>query len=242
MATLVQHTRRRQGSRQQSLFNTVTRSVANTLLDTIFRLVDSIEMATLALPAGIETDGAVRLFNKWSYDDVEVKDISLIDYIQVKAPVYLPHTAGRFASKRFRKAQCPIVERLTNSLMMHGRNNGKKLMAVRIVKHAFEIIHLLSDQNPIQVLVDAIINTGPREDSTRIGSAGTVRRQAVDVSPLRRVNQAVSLLTIGVSFFTWTIFFFTGTAGTPFDASGILLWIGGMLSVFRPQPTIYSYR
>ncbi|KAG9320621.1 hypothetical protein KVV02_001239 [Mortierella alpina] len=155
------------------------------------------EMATLALPAGIETDGAVRLFNKWSYDDVEVKDISLIDYIQVKAPVYLPHTAGRFASKRFRKAQCPIVERLTNSLMMHGRNNGKKLMAVRIVKHAFEIIHLLSDQNPIQVLVDAIINTGPREDSTRIGSAGTVRRQAVDVSPLRRVNQAVSLLTIG---------------------------------------------
>ncbi|KAG0328057.1 ribosomal protein S5 [Podila humilis] len=154
-------------------------------------------MATLALPAGIETDGAVRLFNKWSYDDVEVKDISLIDYIQVKAPVYLPHTAGRFASKRFRKATCPIVERLTNSLMMHGRNNGKKLMAVRIVKHAFEIIHLLSDQNPIQVLVDAIINTGPREDSTRIGSAGTVRRQAVDVSPLRRVNQAVSLLTIG---------------------------------------------
>ncbi|KAF9913613.1 ribosomal protein S5 [Lobosporangium transversale] len=154
-------------------------------------------MATLALPAGIETDGAVRLFNKWSYDDVEVKDISLIDYIQVKAPVYLPHTAGRFATKRFRKAQCPIVERLTNSLMMHGRNNGKKLMAVRIVKHAFEIIHLLSDQNPIQVLVDAIINTGPREDSTRIGSAGTVRRQAVDVSPLRRVNQAISLLTIG---------------------------------------------
>lgn len=47
---------------------------------------------------------------------------------------------------------------LTNSLMMHGRNNGKKLMAVRIVRHAFEIIHLLTDQNPVQVTVDAIIN------------------------------------------------------------------------------------
>ena len=82
--------------------------------------------------------------------------------------------------------------------MMNGRNNGKKQMAVRIVAHAFEIIHLLTDQNPIQVYVDAIINTGPREDSTRIGSQGTVRRQAVDVSPLRRVNQAVTLLTIGV--------------------------------------------
>lgn len=48
--------------------------------------------------------------------------------------------------------------RLTNSLMMYGRNNGKKLMAVRVVKHAMEIIHLLTDQNPIQVIVDAIIN------------------------------------------------------------------------------------
>jgi small subunit ribosomal protein S5e len=83
--------------------------------------------------------------------------------------------------------------------MMFGRNNGKKLLAVRIIKHAFEIIHLLTDANPIQILVDAIINTGPREDSTRIGSQGTVRRQAVDVSPLRRVNQAISLLTTGVS-------------------------------------------
>ena len=48
-------------------------------------------------------------------------------------------------------------------------------------------------QNPLQVLVNAIINSGPREDSTRIGRAGTVRRQAVDVSPLRRVNQVLRI-------------------------------------------------
>jgi len=54
----------------------------------------------------------------------------------------MPHSAGRYAQKRFRKAQCPIIERLTNSLMMNGRNNGKKLMAVRIVAHAFEIVRL----------------------------------------------------------------------------------------------------
>ena len=109
----------------------------------------------------------------------------------------MPHSAGRYAAKRFRKAKCPIVERVTNSLMMHGRNNGKKVMVTRIVKQAMEIIHLLSDQNPIQVIVDAISNTGCREDSTRIGSAGAVRRQAVDVSPLRRVNQSIALLTTG---------------------------------------------
>ena len=47
------------------------------------------------------------------------------------------------------------------------------------------------------MVVNAIINSGPREDSTRIGRAGTVRRQAVDVSPLRRVNQAMWLLCTG---------------------------------------------
>lgn len=92
---------------------------------------------------------------------VQFNDVSLLDYIAVqpaKHATYVPHTAGRYSVKRFRKAQCPIVERLTNSLMMHGRNNGKKLMAVRIVKHAMEIIHLLTDQNPIQVIVDAVVN------------------------------------------------------------------------------------
>jgi small subunit ribosomal protein S5e len=41
---------------------------------------------------------------------------------------------------------------------MHGRNNGKKLKAVTIIKHAMEIIHLLTDQNPVQVIVDAVVN------------------------------------------------------------------------------------
>lgn len=150
------------------------------------------------LPSDVVAEsGSIKLFNKWSFDDVQVKDISLTDYVQIRQPVYLSHSAGRYATKRFRKAQCPIIERLTNSLMMNGRNNGKKLMAVRIVQQALEIIHLLTEQNPLQVVVDAIVNTGPREDSTRIGSSGAVRRQAVDVSPLRRVNQAIALLTIG---------------------------------------------
>jgi small subunit ribosomal protein S5e len=109
----------------------------------------------------------------------------------------VPHTAGRYAEKPFRKSQCPLPERLANALMRKGRNNGKKLLAMRIVQHAFEIINLLTDQNPIQVLVDAIINAGPREDSTRIGRAGTVRRQAVDVSPMRRVSQALYLICMG---------------------------------------------
>jgi len=60
--------------------------------------------------------------------------------------VYLPHTAGRYAVRRFRKAQCPVVERMINSMMMHGRNNGKKIMTLRIMKHCFEIIHLMTGE------------------------------------------------------------------------------------------------
>uniref|UniRef100_A0A915C0S2 Ribosomal protein S7 domain-containing protein n=2 Tax=Parascaris univalens TaxID=6257 RepID=A0A915C0S2_PARUN len=162
-------------------------------------VTESNDVGALDEPMGQSDLPEVKLFGKWSLDEVYVSDISLVDYVAVKnkSAKYLPHSAGRYQVKRFRKATCPIVERLASSMMMHGRNNGKKLMTVRIVKHAFEIIHLLSGENPVQVLVNAVINSGPREDSTRIGRAGTVRRQAVDVSPLRRVNQAIWLLCTG---------------------------------------------
>ena len=51
--------------------------------------------------------------------------------------------------------------------------------------------------NVIVFLPHVVFYSGPREDATRIGSAGVVRRQAVDISPLRRVNQAIYLLTTG---------------------------------------------
>jgi small subunit ribosomal protein S5e len=142
----------------------------------------------------------VKLFGKWTFQDVKAEDIAVEDFIAVKSKdqVYLPHTAGRYQTKRFRKAQCPIVERLVNALMRKGRNNGKKILAVRIVQQAFEIVHLLTDENPLQVYVRAVVNAGPREDSTRIGAGGVVRRQAVDVSPFRRVNQAIYQIGNGV--------------------------------------------
>jgi small subunit ribosomal protein S5e len=69
----------------------------------------------------------VKLFGKWSYEGVIVEDLAIADYLAVTQPkdqVYLPHTAGRYQVKKFRKALCPIVERLCNSLMRKGRNNG----------------------------------------------------------------------------------------------------------------------
>merc|ERR1711879_611859 len=108
-----------------------------------------------------------KLFGKWDLSEVQCKDMALADYIKF------------------------------NAFMQKGRNNGKKMLSMRIVKHAFEIIHVMTGENPVQICVSAIMNGGPREDSTRIGRAGSVRRQACDVSPMRRVNQAIWLITTG---------------------------------------------
>ena len=81
--------------------------------------------------------------------------------------------------------------------MFHGRNTGKKMNAMKIVEQAFDIINLMTEKNPIQVLVEAVSKAGPREDSARIGTSGVVRRQAVDVSPFRRVSFALTLLPTG---------------------------------------------
>ena len=78
--------------------------------------------------------------------------------------------------KRFRKPFCPIVEFLVCSVMMHSRNNAKKMMTVRIVNHAFKIIHLLTDKTFLQVCVGAVKNKAPREKPTHVGSAGSFRR------------------------------------------------------------------
>jgi small subunit ribosomal protein S5e len=159
-----------------------------------------VESEVKAQDNGVQYATDVKLFGRWSYEGVESKDISLMAYLNVKtikAQVFLPFTAGRYQRRSFQKVNCPIVERLLNSLMMKGRNSGKKQLAIRIVKQAMELIHLQTGDNPLQILIDAISNGGAREDSTRIGSGGVVRRQAVDVSPLRRVNQAIYLITRG---------------------------------------------
>ena len=46
-------------------------------------------------------------------------------------------------------------------------------------------------------MINAISNSGPRVESTRIGTGGAARRQAVDVSPMRRVNVGIYLICRG---------------------------------------------
>jgi small subunit ribosomal protein S7 len=106
---------------------------------------------------------------------------------------------GRHEHQRFRKANVNIVERLINGLMRPGKNSGKKAKAANMVKQAFEIMNLRTGKNPIEVLVKAIENSAPCEDTTRLSYGGVVYHLSVDVAPQRRIDLAIRHITEGAS-------------------------------------------
>jgi len=150
----------------------------------------------------------LMLFGKWDSTEVEIKDVGLARYISLK-PVLLPHTSGRHAHKRFHKSQVPIVERFVNKLLnagrrkdkrtRTGRNAGKKLQAINALRRVFEMIDYRTGLNPIQVLVTAIENSAPAEETTRISYGGMAYPRSVDVSPQRRIDLALKYLAVGAT-------------------------------------------
>ncbi|MCX8153339.1 MAG: 30S ribosomal protein S7 [Candidatus Bathyarchaeota archaeon] len=136
----------------------------------------------------------IKLFQKWTFEGIEVKDPGLKRYLNL-TPMVVPHSMGRHEHQRFRKATVNIVERLINDLMRPGKNAGKKAKTTNIVKQAFEIIHLRTGRNPIEVLVRAVENSAPCEDTTRISYGGVVYHLSVDVSPQRRIDLALRHIT-----------------------------------------------
>jgi len=138
----------------------------------------------------------IKLFQKWSFKDITVVDIGLQRYLNL-TPMVAPHSMGRHEHQRFRKAKVNVVERLINSLMRSGKNAGKKAKTTNIVKEAFEIINAKTGKNPIEVLVKAVENAAPCEDTTRISYGGVVYHLSVDVAPQRRIDLAIRHISEG---------------------------------------------
>jgi small subunit ribosomal protein S7 len=156
----------------------------------------------------------LKVMGRWSVEDVEVTDPSLKPYINLDARI-LPHSHGRHAKKSFGKANVHIVERLINKVMRSGASHSKvgghfmrrehrslmskKMKAYEVVKEALMIIERRTKQNPLQILVRAIENSSPREDTTTIAFGGIRYHMAVDVSPLRRLDIALKNIALGAS-------------------------------------------
>ncbi|HJK19264.1 MAG TPA: 30S ribosomal protein S7 [Methanocorpusculum sp.] len=138
------------------------------------------------------------LFNKWDTSEVVVKDQGLVRYVTVTS-TEVPSSCGRLTQQQFTKSQMAIVERLINRLMQTEANTGKKQLCTRIVMDAFDEINAKTKQNPLQVLVDAVANAGPREETVRLKYGGINVPKSVDSAPIRRVNTALRYIAMA----TW---------------------------------------
>ncbi len=152
----------------------------------------------------------IKLFNTWSFKDIDIKDDTLISYINLK-PIIVPHSCGRHEHKRFWKSNISVTERLLNRLLSPGfiggkikghkssYQSGKKSKLIKSLKTAFTLIDYTTGENPIQVLVNAITNTAPREETTRIAMGGISYASAVDIAPQRRVDLALKYLVQAIA-------------------------------------------
>ena len=152
----------------------------------------------------------IKLFNTWSFKDIDIKDDTLISYINLK-PIIVPHSCGRHEHKRFWKSNISVTERLLNRLLSPGfiggkikghkssYQSGKKSKLIKSLKTAFTLIDYITGENPIQVLVNAITNTAPREETTRIAMGGISYASAVDIAPQRRVDLSLKYLVQAIA-------------------------------------------
>ncbi len=150
------------------------------------------------------------IFGKWNAN-VTVEDPGLRVYINLNSKLVF-HNQGRHVLRAFGKANVHIVERLINTLMRGGTGEkvggrvirdrggtGKKTKMYNIAKKAFDIIHEKTKKNPLEVLIKALENAAPREETTRVKYGGVINHIAVDVSPARRVDFALRNIGKGVA-------------------------------------------
>ncbi len=153
-------------------------------------------------------ENKILLFNRWDLSEVKVEDKGLQKYINIR-PVIVPRTGGRYSSQQAHKNKMNIVERFMNRLMVPG-HRGKKhkitsgqctastqAIYLSIIK-AFEIIEKKTNKNPVQTLVKAIENAALLEEIASYRLGGIIARQAVIVTPQRRVDLALRHLTQGI--------------------------------------------
>ena len=149
-----------------------------------------------------------KVFDKYDITEINVEDEGLKQVINLK-PKLIIKSQGRNVVKHG-QIRVNIIERLMNKLSVAGHRNkkhkiekgnttGKYEKNMKIVLEAFELIEKKTGKNPLAILIKAIENGAPRDEVTVIEYGGARYPQAVDVSPLRRVNITLRNLCHGSS-------------------------------------------
>src|SRR4030042_4754489 len=149
-----------------------------------------------------------KIFDLYDMSGIEVKDPGLKAVISLH-PKLILKSHGRNVQK-FGQAKVNVVERLMNRIgvaghrgkkhkIIKGLATGKYTKNMMIVLDAFRMIEKKTGKNPVEVLVRAIENSAPRDEITVIEYGGARYPQAVDVSPLRRINLVLRWIVHGAS-------------------------------------------
>lgn len=148
----------------------------------------------------------LKLFDLYDVSNIQISDPALKPCINLE-PRLLLKSYGRTRNK-FAKVKVNILERLANRIAVAGHvgkkhklitswASGKYNKNMKTVLETMQIIEKRTNKNPIQVFVDAIVNGSPRDEITVIEHAGARYPQAVDTSPLRRVDLALRWIAQG---------------------------------------------
>jgi small subunit ribosomal protein S7 len=149
-----------------------------------------------------------KIFDIYDISKINIEDPGLKSVINLE-PKLILKSHGRNTGK-FGQTKVNVVERLINRISVAGHRGkkhriimghatGKYAKNARIVLDSFKIIEKKTGKNPVEVLVKAVENSAPRDEVTTIEYGGARYPQAVDVSPLRRVNLSLRWLTQGAS-------------------------------------------
>lgn len=148
----------------------------------------------------------MHILERYPVEDVVVSDAALKPYINME-PRLLIKSYGRHVAK-FGATKIHLLERLANRLGVPGHvgrkhkiitswSSGKYNKHMSLLMKSLVLIEERKKENPLQVLVRAIEKAAPRDETTTIEYGGARYPQAVDVSPLRRVNLALRWIIQG---------------------------------------------
>lgn len=149
-----------------------------------------------------------KVFDLYDINEVVVEDIGLRNVINLEPKLVLK-SQGKETGK-FSNTKVNIIERLITKIAVAGHrgkkhkiekggSTGKFSKNTLIVLKAFKIIQDKTKQNPLSVFVKAVENSAPRDEVTNIEYGGAKYPQAVEVSPIRRVNLALKHIAHGAS-------------------------------------------
>src|SRR3989344_2480887 len=148
-----------------------------------------------------------KIFDKYDVSKIEIKDAALKPYLNVRSKLLIK-SHGRRNFENLGATKVNVIERLANRLAVPGHvgkkhkiitswSSGKYNRNMKTMLQTMEIISKKTGKNPLQVIIDAIENGSPRDEITVIEHAGARYPQAVDCSPVRRVNLAVRWIVQG---------------------------------------------